>query len=139
MQEISDIIRKMPILRKYYDCVRVLDPFKMKTLSLIKADDTKINLTYDTENCYTFWHRGHSCKNCIAKKAASENAAFVKIEASGDKIYMVTALPVNYQNTKYVLELIKDVTDKKDFLASMDSFGKDINPKILQDAINRNS
>lgn len=134
MYDISTIITKLPILRKYYDCVRVLDPFEKKVLSLHALNEHE-HQKCDIDACYAFWKNGGSCKNCISQKAAAENSTFVKIEVAGEKIYMVTALPIIYENNKYVLELIKDVTNKTDFLNAIDSFSGEINQKVLQEEL----
>lgn len=134
MYDISTIVTKLPTLRKYYDCVRVIDPFEKKVLSL-HALNEQDHQKCDIEACYAFWKNGGSCKNCISQKAAAENSTFVKIEVAGEKIYMVTALPIIYENNKYVLELIKDVTNKTDFLNAIDSFSGEINQKVLQEEL----
>jgi hypothetical protein len=136
MYEISTIVKQLPILQKNYDCVRVLDPYEKKVLSL-DSFDTQEKLNCQSEHCYSFWKTGQSCKNCISKKAVAENATFIKIEVAGDKLYMVTAFPITYNENKYVLELIRDVTEKKDFFNALDSFSTEINQKILQDEIRK--
>ena len=71
-----------------------------------------IPLTYSEESCYGFWARNHFCENCISLRAVTELDTFVKFEVINERIYMITASPVEHQDGHYAIEMLNDITDK---------------------------
>ncbi|MBC8062098.1 MAG: GGDEF domain-containing protein [Clostridiaceae bacterium] len=43
-------------------------------------------------------------------RAYSEQDTFVKIEYNNDKVFLITATPVNIENTTYIVEILKDIS-----------------------------
>ncbi|VBB07217.1 nucleotide cyclase [Lucifera butyrica] len=109
MHDLNTIIEDMKSLIKYYNKVRLVDPFLKR---VINADGTQRSITdieEGAEPCYQIWETGHACMNCIALKAALKNDTFVKFEGYGNKIYMITAFPLSIEGRTVVLELLNIV------------------------------
>lgn len=104
MESIKDILLNYNIIDKIYDRARIVDPRNKKVSgreALIKEDAV----------CYDFWNRGKICSNCISMRALNKNKTYMKLEYTGSKIFMVTAIPVENEGNRIIIELIKDVTD----------------------------
>ncbi|WP_411681532.1 GGDEF domain-containing protein [Clostridium thailandense] len=103
---IDALISTMSVFKKLYDVVRVVNPMKKQIL------DLKLNKVEDLESsCYNLWKKGKVCSNCVSARAYNERETFVKIEYNGEKVYMLTAIPVELDGVPVVLELLKDVTN----------------------------
>lgn len=99
------LIHTMSIFNKLYDAFRLVNPVKRELL------DLKLNKINELKSsCYNFWKMGTACSNCVSTRAYNEKETFVKIEYNGEKIYMITAIPVEVDDIPAVLELLKDIT-----------------------------
>jgi diguanylate cyclase (GGDEF)-like protein len=105
---LHDIEKEFSIINKLSEIVRLVDPIRKEVDINIKPQLAE-NHSSDSE-CFSFWKNGRSCPNCVSARALNENDTFVKIEYNGDKVYMITAVPVVSQGKKLVLELLKDIT-----------------------------
>jgi two-component system, cell cycle response regulator len=94
------------ILDNVFVIKRIIDPKHKKIIDF--DNDIKIN---NDNNCFDLWEKKTPCSNCISMKALKENASFSKLEALNDKLYMIIAAPIDLNGDKYVVELIKEVTD----------------------------
>ncbi|NTU88710.1 MAG: GGDEF domain-containing protein [Actinobacteria bacterium] len=95
------------ILDKISDITRIVDP-QSKRVSDHKNRDTVV---LESEgHCFDFWGKGTTCKNCISMRAYNENRTFVKIETCLDRAYLITAIPCDVDDTRVVVEILKDVT-----------------------------
>lgn len=100
------LIDTMSVFEKIYDVIRIVNPMKKQIL------DLKLNKVTELEaSCYSFWKKGKVCSNCVSARAYNENETFVKIEYNGEKVYMLTAIPVQFENTSVIIELLKDITN----------------------------
>lgn len=101
----NTLINTMSIFETLYDVIRVVNPVKKQLL------DLKLNKVNELESsCYNLWRMGKVCSNCVSGRAYNEKETFVKIEYTGTKVYMITAIPVEVDDLPVVLELLKDVT-----------------------------
>ncbi len=107
MSVLEEVENTLSIFKNFYDFIRIVDPVKKQVIYPEYDNNGEINL------CYKFWHKGENCKNCICFKALIKEDTFLKIESKDDKVYMVTSCVFNKDDKKYVLELIKDISDKK--------------------------
>ena len=117
MDIVLDIKNRLSLFKNFYDSVRIVDPIKNKVV-LNKADDFKCNHGKFIENdeflivdCYNIWKRKTACENCISKKAFLKNDTFIKLEHNNGKIYLVIASPVEFEEKRYVVEILKDITN----------------------------
>ncbi len=101
-QELND---RLKLFSKMYEIVRFVDPLKKEVLSL--ADDT---VTKMEDQCFGIWEQSKICDNCISMRAYNENETMIKVEYSPEKVYMVTAVPVDLNGRKIIIELLKDAT-----------------------------
>ena len=92
--------------KEMYDSVRIVDP-KCKNVKLY--DNAIVENTDET--CYHFWGKNQICDNCISARANHERKSFIKLEQYGNKVMMVTVIPIISAEQSYVVELLKDVTD----------------------------
>lgn len=103
-----DLITYLSLLKKMFNIVRIIDPIEKKVL-YNEGGDAIIH----GEDCFEFWNKGNSCKNCITSHAIKEKKTFTKIEYNGDKIYMVMASPIKLEDYEYILEMLKDITETR--------------------------
>jgi len=89
-----------------YDIIRIIDPISKSHMIIKNNQIKKIKGT-----CYDFWKRSVSCNNCISMKAYTKKNTFVKIEYYGNKVIFVTAAPIFIDESMYVIEMIKDISE----------------------------
>lgn len=94
------------IIDKLFEHRRILDPVKKYTLEIINND-----IKYSTHKCYEFWNKGFECSNCISMRAYNENKSFTKVEYLKDKIYLIMATPIIKNEKKYIVEVLRDITN----------------------------
>ncbi|KPU43737.1 response regulator PleD [Oxobacter pfennigii] len=105
MSELESLLDKLHIFEKMYNAMRIVDPVRKTVLELKNGD-----LSYGEHPCFDIWMKNAICDNCISMRAFIENDTVFKIESMGDKIYMVTAVPVNVMARKLIVELLKETT-----------------------------
>lgn len=137
MTELNAIIEDMKVLKKYYNNARLVDPLLKRVINSDGTHSSIFETEPNAEPCYQFWATGRVCANCISLKAALNNATFAKFEGWGDKIYMITALPIRLDDRTVVLELLKNVTNQDILLTLMGTVSTltDINQKEQMKAI----
>lgn len=115
MDIVLDIKDRLSIFKSFYDAIRVVDPIKKKVISDHIDENCNHNLVikddFSMVNCHNIWKKNSRCGNCVAKKAYLENDTFVKLEYSVEKIFLVIASPVEIEGKRYVVELLKDITE----------------------------
>lgn len=135
MSLIDNVRERLSIFNGMYDIIRIVNPISNKVLI---DEENKI---IETNNiCYGFWEKNEICENCITKRAYLENNTFFKLEKKKEKIYLITASTVNYNGEKYVVEMLKDISQSMSVVAVND-FGNfstridinNINNKLFRD------
>jgi len=105
VKEFETIIDKLQLFDKVYDLMRIIDPVSKKVLEI------KGNEVIETELiCHDFWKKQMLCDNCISMRAYIENDTIFKIDQSGKRVYLVTAIPIFLKNRRIIIELLKDGT-----------------------------
>ena len=105
-KQIEEVIEKLVSIDRIYEFIRVVDPVQKKVITVKQREDFDDCL----EQCFDVWQTGQICRNCISMRAYTEKETFIKIERNEEKIFMVTAIPVEVQGEKLVIELLKDAT-----------------------------
>lgn len=113
--------------KKMYDVVRLVDPVKKR---VVECRGVHTRETGDI--CYDYWDRGHICDNCISMRAYLGDKCFIKLEQSGDRIMVVTALPVENTENPAIIELLKNATDGMLFGSGEYSQGRSIQNIIAE-------
>lgn len=103
--KMDNIMEGIGFLRYIYDAVRLVDPVTKKVYEMDES------LKECKSSCYEFWNTGQVCKNCVSMRAIKENKTFIKVEYNGEKVYMVTVVPVQVGNRIFVAELLKEASD----------------------------
>jgi diguanylate cyclase (GGDEF)-like protein len=103
---IEAIENNLNIVRSLYDSLRVVDLQNKKTFIYNKG-----SLFESEATCYKQLGKERLCENCISIRALNNKSTFMKIESIEDKVFMITAVPVELHNRTVVVELIKDVTN----------------------------
>ncbi|QAT43690.1 GGDEF domain-containing protein [Aminipila luticellarii] len=98
--------QNLVFFNKMYDAVRLVDPVHKKVL---EYRDRSMGKT--SRICYDYWGNGGICDNCISVRAHCENKSYIKLEQDQDAIMLVTAIPIETDDTAAVLELFKNATD----------------------------
>ena len=50
--------------------------------------------------CYDCWRKSKICDDCISIRAFNENGTLVKVDYTPNKIYIVTAIPIELSNRR---------------------------------------
>lgn len=115
MDIVLDIKDRLSIFKNFYDAIRVVDPIKKKVISDHINENCNHKLLFEGDfsmvNCHDIWKKNSRCSNCIAKKAYLENDTFVKLEHNVGKIFLVIASPIEVEGKRYVVEVLKDITE----------------------------
>lgn len=106
--EFQKIIEQFTKFDEMYEQVRVVDPIKKEALFILNKN--RMNLLPVQEVCFDIWGKDEKCKNCISMRSYNEKESFIKIETSSDGIFMITSIPLEVENRRVVIELIKNVT-----------------------------
>ena len=137
MQEVQEIINEMQTFKKYFNNVRVVDPL-YKTIFETKVVEGDIVFDEKRQsNCYDFWGIQQSCVNCISMRAINENETFVKIEEAGQRLFMITAIPVKVNDRMLAIELLKDITNQKIVDGILNADVKQMDNVLLRSSIAR--
>ncbi|WP_055668244.1 GGDEF domain-containing protein [Desnuesiella massiliensis] len=102
-------------LKSMYEIVRIVDPLMKR---VIKYDNNGMEETGDV--CHSCWEDDKICDNCISVRAFLQKDTLMKLEHTSNKVYMVTAIPIETDKRSVVLELLNDVT--KSMLMQDDSY-----------------
>ena len=94
-------------LNQLFHRVRIVDPIKK---IVIEENGEK---TAENKKCFHLCNRDTICENCISTRAYNENTSVMKFEYIDNNIYMIMATPVNKQESTYVIETIRDISDFK--------------------------
>lgn len=94
-------------LNQLFHHVRIVDPIKK---IVIEENGEK---TTENKKCFYLYNRDTICENCISIRAYNENTSVMKLEYIDNNIYMIMATPVNKQESTYVIETIRDISDCK--------------------------
>lgn len=116
-------------LEKIYDVVRIVDPVNNKVI-YYKKDRQHVSL--DEAACYGFWQKDKFCNNCISLRAFLKQETFVKFEVVNNRIYMITASPVQCSNGPCVVEMLNDITDKSVLESIVGTNQEDFSDVILR-------
>lgn len=102
----KEVLNDENIIDKLFEYRRILDPIKKFTLEI-----TNDKIKYSAHKCYEFWEKESECDNCISMRAYNENKSFTKVEYLKDKIYLVMATPIIKNKEKYIVEVLRDITN----------------------------
>lgn len=95
------------ILDNIFGIRRIVDA---KNKTILNLDENQ-NI-YPNENyCFDIWKTGKECSNCISMRALNENKSFSKFETIDNKLYMIISAPITIKDDKYVVELVKDISN----------------------------
>lgn len=104
---IEKVKDRLSIIENLYDVIRVIDPINKKVLEA-QGNEDEIPM----EACYCFWNKDKPCEHCISIRANLGNDTFLKLEYKGNKIFLATATPIIINNRVYIVEILKDITNK---------------------------
>ena len=137
MDIIEQVKERLSVFINLYDVLRIIDPIRKNTI-IIKEN----HVQESEETCYAFWKRGDVCVNCISMRAYTENDTFVKIENKEGKVYLLIATPIILDNNKYIVEIIKDISQNGKIITKTNNSDKsieyilnDMNEKIIKDEL----
>lgn len=108
MQIVEIIKERLSIFKNLYDIIRIVDPINKKTIKF-GEDNSEIL----QEPCFEFWEKDGKCNNCISMRAYLENDTFIKLEEVEEKIFLIISSPVTIENKVYIVEMLKDISQKE--------------------------
>ena len=103
--DVLSVLEGKSEINKLFPIARLVDASNY----ICKIVDGKVLPT--NRKCSCVRGRNRPCTNCITHRAYMEQKQMTKLQYSENAVQLVLAVPVVYKNTKYVLELIKDITD----------------------------
>ena len=89
-----------------FDIVRVVDPVAQKVNEHRNVEGTKY-----PNQCYGFWSEQSTCRDCISAKAFHGNRMMIKMEYHQNRVYMISAVPLQMEGRCVVVELIKNISE----------------------------
>jgi two-component system, cell cycle response regulator len=98
---------RLSIFKNLYDVIRIIDPINKKRFTINESQEL-----VPVEACYCFWERNINCENCVSMRAYLEDDTFVKMEYKDGKVFIVISSPLILEGTKYVIEVVKDISQK---------------------------
>lgn len=107
MKKFDNIQNKMELLEEIYNEIRIVDPLSKDILELRNGQ-----LINTHTHCFECWDSQKGCNDCITERAIREGDTIIEMEHNGDKIFMITAVPVSIKGKKVVVEMIKEATDE---------------------------
>lgn len=107
MNDINEFLKTISMLKGIGDIIRAVDPVNNKVINIEKTEIQEYK-----HQCHVFWGGRDACKNCVAMKAMLFNDTFVKVEYNKDKMFMVSASPLVLGDKKYIIEIIKNITNR---------------------------
>lgn len=135
--EIIEIIKeRLSIFKNLYDTVRVVDPINKKVVNFGEG-----NTEIVADSCFTFWKKDGCCKNCTSMRACLENDTFIKMEVSGEKVYLVISSPVTIEDKVYIVEMLKDISqtgsiiNNEKNISNIENLIKDMNEAAIKDEL----
>lgn len=108
---------------KYKSIDTVFDTYRFVEPLTHKVYDYKDGkLIENGKYCYDIWGKGVPCKNCISRHVCDEKKKHFKLEAVGNKIFLVMSTPVEIEGKYYAMEFGKEITNS--FLITNDDLGE---------------
>lgn len=107
MDVLAEVKDRLSIFKNLYDVIRLVNPATNKVIN-----NNCEKLSNKSGFCYDIWKRSEKCENCISKIAYKTDETAIKIEYSNGKVTLVTAAPVVINENKYVVEMIKDISNR---------------------------
>ena len=97
----------MQRLRKVFDVVRLVDPERVKVLTL-QPDGT---LEEQPGRCHMVWNRSSRCENCISARAYARKTTLNKVEFKDEKAFFVLSRYITVGGRGCVLEMVSELSD----------------------------
>lgn len=113
MNILKEITNRFSILKDFYDFIRIIET---KNFTVIKNTDSEI----DTSNLHCL-NDSKRCSDCLAQKAFLTQTTLQKIELIDNKAYLHTLSPFSINDTTYVVEFFKDISNTLFFSESTTS------------------
>jgi two-component system, cell cycle response regulator len=106
MKVIAQVRENLSLFKNLYDTLRIIDPITKKVIYF------EGNQGQEDQYCYCFWGKDTHCNNCVSMRTYLENETFVKLEYKEHRIFFVISTSVLIDDITYVVELIKDISNK---------------------------
>ena len=139
LKSLDSILENMEFLSKLYDVIRVVDPVKKEIIKYYNPNSLPVN-----HHCYSSWNIGKICESCSSVRAYLTNQTVTKIEYDLKNLYIVTSLPIQFKEGKFIIELLKDISDSgivKDFdtqdAESITNLINELNSAIVTDELTK--
>lgn len=106
MDDISQVIADYKIMEKAFDNIRLVDPVKHRIINYHAKELENTEVA-----CYAFWGKSKVCSDCVSIRALQDNRTYAKLEFSGDQIFIITAIPIELQDRRVVVEILKNISN----------------------------
>lgn len=102
--KVTELEAFRPIMDNLYNAYRVVDPVRKEVF--IQKEGVAADIP-----CYDLWQQKKVCENCISIRTINENRTYCKAEFDGERVYMITSIPIENEQGPMVLEVLNDITD----------------------------
>lgn len=106
MKKLNKIEDKMELLEKIYDHIRIIDFANNEILELKEGE-----LVHTDTQCHECLSK-EECEECILRRTWQEEETIIEMEYEGEKMFMITAVPIYIKEKKVVVELMKETTNE---------------------------
>jgi diguanylate cyclase (GGDEF)-like protein len=106
MRVVAQVKESLSLFKNLYDILRIIDPITKKIL-YIEGEQEE-----EEQCCYCFWGKDTPCDNCVTMRSYMENDTFVKLAYKENRVFFLISTPVLSSNSTYIVELLKDISDK---------------------------
>ena len=103
--DIHKFLHEKDVFLSIFDLVRIVDPISGQ---LFEYEGNKITKT--GESCIDIFGNEERCLNCSSARAFHTGEQVVKFEHIGDEVFLVISVPLDHNDEKIVVELIKNIT-----------------------------
>lgn len=119
------LLQEINMLKRFFQYVRVIDPFEETEYVLQESDQTFQKKEYV---CFRYGYDKKRCKQCINELTIKDNKEYSKYEFYNGKLYLVLSYPIQYEGRNLALELIKVMEGEK----ALDISGFDVKRYLNQ-------
>lgn len=131
--EYEKVLSSQSLLERVYDQIRLVDPVSKRVLY------SRSNRKSCGARCFEFWGKGQMCDNCQSMRAFTKGTESFKLESAGDRVYTMAAIPVESDGGRFIVEMIKDVTqsilEMTGTIEAVKKFVEETNSLLLRDSL----
>lgn len=135
---LEQVKQRLSIFNDMYSNIRIVDPIR-KISHMESPVDTQLEIL--KEECFHVWGQSKPCDNCISMRVYNSDKSVFKIQVKDEKTYLIQAYPVTFDTTKFVVEMLRDISYEEISLiesgdyTSISHYISEVNTQLVTDAL----